>query len=53
MNKLTGDEFIQQCLSIKETAVENEYDPKVAALIDLVINNGDVVESLVDDLEEL
>ena len=52
-NYLDGNELISLLTELKELGLREKYDPRVIALFDLVINNGDVVESLVEDLNEI
>ena len=52
-NYLDGNELISLLTELKELGLREKYDPRVIALFDLVINNGDVVESLVEDLNEV
>ena len=51
-NYLDGNELISLLIELKELGLREKYDPRVIAFFDLVINNGDVVESLVEDLNE-
>ena len=52
-NYLDGNELISLLTELKELGLREKYDPRVIAFFDLVINNGDVVESLVEDLNEI
>lgn len=52
-NYLDGNELISLLTELKELGLQEKYDPRVIALFDLVINNGDVIELLVEDLNEV
>ena len=52
-NYLDGNELISLLTELKELGLQEKYDPRVIAFFDLVINNGYVVESLVEDLNEI
>ena len=52
-NYLDGNELISLLTELKELGLQEKYDPRVIAFFDLVINNGDVVELLVEDLNEV
>ena len=52
-NYLDGNELILLLTELKELGLQEKYDPRVIAFFDLVINNGDVIELLVEDLNEV
>ena len=52
-NYLDGNELISLLIELKELGLREKYDPRVIAFFDLVINNGDAIELLVEDLNEI
>lgn len=52
LQKMQENKFIEMIQELKSLAEKDSYDPRVIALLDLLINSGDAIHALVEDLNE-
>lgn len=51
-NPIDENDVINLLTGLKEKAEADGYDPKIPALISLLVNNGDIVHEITEDLNE-
>ena len=51
-NTINENGVINLLTGLKDKAEADGYDPKISALISLLVNNGDIIHEITEDLNE-